>query len=221
MTNGMTSWDVTDIEVYINETVSISWAPLYSYLVLCGTKNFKWMQRSSYHGPRDPWFTSNVWNSHLSTVVLMLHWLLSGWCWVWVHLLCIVMEVSINRNPTPGKQEHNLPPCPRWSRAQVFLATPPCTIKSSKVMGRICTVKLLSGHNVKIVQKGLSWRPASQMSWFFNSEDSELYKCQDRFTWLLDHPGNGLRKEMPLLLNESIAICIYLMGKKWSWLRVI
>lgn len=42
MTNGMASWDVTDIEAYINETVPTSWAPLDSYLVLYGTENFKW-----------------------------------------------------------------------------------------------------------------------------------------------------------------------------------
>lgn len=57
MTNGMISWDVTDIEAYINITVPISWAPLDIYLVLYGIKNFKWTQRFSYHGPRGPCFT--------------------------------------------------------------------------------------------------------------------------------------------------------------------
>lgn len=42
MTNGMASWDVTDIEASINETVPTSWAPLDSYLVFYGTENFKW-----------------------------------------------------------------------------------------------------------------------------------------------------------------------------------
>lgn len=54
----MASWDVTDVEASINETVPTSWAPLDSYLVLYGTENFKWTQRSSYHGPRDTRFTS-------------------------------------------------------------------------------------------------------------------------------------------------------------------
>jgi hypothetical protein len=73
MTNGMISWDVTDIEAYINITVPISWAPLDIYLVLYGIKNFKWTQRFSYHGPRGPCFTLCVENSYLSTVVLILH----------------------------------------------------------------------------------------------------------------------------------------------------
>lgn len=103
-------------------------------------------------------------------------------------------------------------------------------------MGRICTVKLLSGHNVKIVPKSLSCGPTSQLGhglyrasswglgsstvfwvWFFSSKESELYKYQDRFTWLLDHLGNGLSKEVPRC-SVSTQLCASIWrARKESW----
>lgn len=41
-----------------------------------------------------------------------------------------------------------------------------------------------------------------------------LHKCQDRFRWLLEHPGNGLRKEVPPLLNEFVSYMHQLDGQK-------
>lgn len=116
-----------------------SWAALDSDLVvLYGTKNFKWPQRSRISQSWATTATSLQWSSAWQTV----RWLLLrvDSCFAAQH-----QGASVNRNHTPGEQYHRLPGRPGQESVQVFLATPPCSTQASKVRCRSYTMKLLRG----------------------------------------------------------------------------